>query len=157
MFIPRLTFYSTADIYGFFFHAVSDEEVAVTLEELHSLVRDIWLTRHDSDLEAERLARRKGRPKSVKESQLEEIKLRETEEYRTGLGRSCSPGLLSNSSFVHPVCRSSRSNSSSKCSTIQTVGPERTCFYPATPFHPDIPGRPKSRRSHSSGETLLPS
>ena len=57
-----------------------------TLPELHELVVDVWLTRHDAELEEERAARRKGRPKSTKECKLEDIKLREAEEYRTGLG-----------------------------------------------------------------------
>ncbi|KAI9453419.1 hypothetical protein BJY52DRAFT_1289502 [Lactarius psammicola] len=78
-----------ADFYGFFFHAIPEEEAggggALTLPELHELVADIWLTRHDSELEEERAARRKGRPKSTKECRLEELKLREAEEYRTGL------------------------------------------------------------------------
>ncbi|KAJ7583219.1 hypothetical protein C8J56DRAFT_791301 [Mycena floridula] len=74
---------SFSDFHAFFFHALPSEGV-LTLEELHALVRDKWLTRHDQDLEKERAARRKGRPKSVKELKFEEIKLREAEEYRTG-------------------------------------------------------------------------
>lgn len=58
----------------------------LTLPELHELVSDVWLTRHDAELEEERTARRKGRPKSTKEQKLEEGKLREAEEYRTGMG-----------------------------------------------------------------------
>lgn len=58
----------------------------LTLPELHELVSDVWLTRHDAELEEERVARRKGRPKSTKERKLEEVKLREAEEYRTGMG-----------------------------------------------------------------------
>ena len=62
----------------------------MTLEELHGIIKGIWLTRHDVELEAEQGARRKGRPKSAKEMKLEEIKLREAEEYRTGMGkRTC--------------------------------------------------------------------
>lgn len=49
-------------------------------------MRDIWLPRFDQDLEAEKAARRKGRPKSTKEQKLEEQKLRDIEEYRTGIG-----------------------------------------------------------------------
>ena len=45
------------------------------------------MTRHDDELAEEKAARRKGRPKSVKEVRLEEIKLRESEEYRTGFGK----------------------------------------------------------------------
>ncbi len=36
-------------------------------------------------MQAEQAARRKGRPKSAKENQVEEIKLHDAEEYRTGL------------------------------------------------------------------------
>lgn len=75
---------SQADVYGFFYHALPPEGV-LSLQELHSLVRDAWLTRHDHELEEEKSARRKGRPKSMKEVKLEEIKLRESEEYRTGM------------------------------------------------------------------------
>ncbi|KAF8582782.1 hypothetical protein K439DRAFT_1391365 [Ramaria rubella] len=69
----------------FFYHAIPPAAPAVTLAVLHEIVRDIWLKRHDVELEAERSARRKGRPKSAKQMALEEIVLRETEEYRTGL------------------------------------------------------------------------
>ena len=86
-------FFSTADFYGFFFHAIPEEQqvepgigTVLTLPELHELVSDVWLTRHDAELEEERAARRKGRPKSAKEQKLEEVKLREAEEYRTGMG-----------------------------------------------------------------------
>lgn len=75
----------SADIYSFFYKALPPEGV-LSLEELHLIVRDIWMSRFDSEIEEEKNARRKGRPKSVKEQKLEEIKLREAEEYRTGLG-----------------------------------------------------------------------
>ncbi|KAF8202464.1 hypothetical protein BJ912DRAFT_443443 [Pholiota molesta] len=75
---------SLVDLYGFFFHAVP-EEGELTLEELHHIIRDIWLTRHDDELEREIKARRKGRPKSVQQQKLEEIKMREAEIYRTGM------------------------------------------------------------------------
>ncbi|KAI0289555.1 hypothetical protein BC826DRAFT_1030973, partial [Russula brevipes] len=78
---PRAT-----DFYGFFFHAIPEEHGNVlTLRELHELVSDVWLSRHDAELEEERTTRRKGRPKSTKEQKLEEVKLREVEEYRTGM------------------------------------------------------------------------
>lgn len=60
----------------------------MTLEELHGVVRDVWLTRHDGELEEEKAARRKGRSKSAKEFKLDEEKLREMEEYRTGMGNA---------------------------------------------------------------------
>jgi translation machinery-associated protein 16 len=58
----------------------------LTLEELHHIIREIWLTRFDEELEQEKAARRKGRPKSAKETRLEASKAREAEEYRTGMG-----------------------------------------------------------------------
>ncbi|KAG5353791.1 hypothetical protein C0989_001908 [Termitomyces sp. Mn162] len=73
------------DFYGFFFQALPEEGV-LTLSELHSAIRDVWLSRFDEELEQEQAARRKGRPKSAKEVRLQEIKLREAEEYRTGMG-----------------------------------------------------------------------
>lgn len=73
-----------ADLYGFFYHAMPPEGT-LSLEELHSVISNVWLTRHDEELEQERAARRKGRPKSTKELKLEEIKLRESEQYRTGM------------------------------------------------------------------------
>ncbi|TFK29755.1 hypothetical protein FA15DRAFT_289497 [Coprinopsis marcescibilis] len=75
---------SMADIYGFFFHCIPEEGV-LTLEELHGVVRDVWLTRHDAELAEEQAARRKGRPKSTRESKLEDIKATESEIYRTGM------------------------------------------------------------------------
>lgn len=73
-------------IYGFFFHALPPEGGELSLDELHYVVRDVWLTRHNHEIEAERAARRKGRPKSAKEQKLEELQLREKELYRTGMG-----------------------------------------------------------------------
>ncbi|THH14631.1 hypothetical protein EW146_g5723 [Bondarzewia mesenterica] len=76
---------SLVDFYGFFHHALP-EEGELTLEDMHAIIGDVWLARHDAELEEERAARRKGRPKSVKEMKLEEMKLRESEQYRTGMG-----------------------------------------------------------------------
>ncbi|KAH6915865.1 hypothetical protein BKA70DRAFT_1216178 [Coprinopsis sp. MPI-PUGE-AT-0042] len=73
-----------ADFYGFFYHALPEDGV-LSLEELHGVVRDVWLARHDQDLEEERAARRKGRAKSTRETQLEDTKLLESELYRTGI------------------------------------------------------------------------
>ncbi|KAF9780995.1 hypothetical protein BJ322DRAFT_1082629 [Thelephora terrestris] len=75
---------SQVDVLGFFYSTLPPEG-ELSLDELHLIVRDIWLTRHDKDLEQERAKRRKGRPKSVKEIQIEELNVREAEEYRTGL------------------------------------------------------------------------
>jgi translation machinery-associated protein 16 len=62
------------------------EEGVLSLQDLHHIISDIWLTRFDEDLEKERSARRKGRPKSLKEVKLEQLKLQEAELYRTGMG-----------------------------------------------------------------------
>lgn len=67
----------------------------MTLATLHDIVRDVWLKRHDVALQAEISARRKGRPKTARHMLLEEIKLREAEDYRTGLGVICSVQLNS--------------------------------------------------------------
>ena len=77
----------SVDVLGFFYLTLPPEG-ELSLDELHLIVRDIWLSRHDKDLEQERAKRRKGRPKSVKEMQIEDLKVREAEEYRTGFGSS---------------------------------------------------------------------
>jgi len=74
-----------ADRYAFFFNELPYDVPCLSLEDLHRLVRERWLSRWDADLEQERSLRRKGRPKSTRESELEELKLRDAEEYRTGL------------------------------------------------------------------------
>lgn len=73
------------NIYAFFYQALPPDG-EMSLEELHFVVKEIWLSRLDYELEAERASRRKGRPKSTKEQKLEEQKLRDSEAYRTGLG-----------------------------------------------------------------------
>lgn len=49
----------------------------------------MWLARHDQELELESAARKKGRPKSIKVTNLEDIKAVESETYRTGMGVYC--------------------------------------------------------------------
>jgi hypothetical protein len=82
-----------ADVYGFFFHSLPDKGT-LTLEELHNLIADVWLKRFDEELETERAARRKGRPKSTKEVKIEDMKGREEAEYRTGMGAEISSSPL---------------------------------------------------------------
>ena len=110
----------------------------ISLEDLHSLVKDVWLTRHNAELEEERSARRKGRPKSVKELKLEEIKMREMEEYRVGMGNIF---LLSSSTFCSPyvIIRRPRLDASKKRSTIQAMGPEGFGLHQTTSFYQNIP------------------
>ncbi|KLO08049.1 hypothetical protein SCHPADRAFT_917036 [Schizopora paradoxa] len=77
--------HSQIDKYVFFYHAMPPECEAMSLEELHAVIRDVWLTRHDMELNEEIKNRRKGNPKSAKQSRLENFKAIEAEEYRTGL------------------------------------------------------------------------
>ncbi|ESK94923.1 hypothetical protein Moror_14090 [Moniliophthora roreri MCA 2997] len=76
-------YHSLADFYKFFYNAIPQEGI-LSLADLHDLIANVWLKRYDNELEEERALRRKGRPKSVKETKLEELKLREEEDYRTG-------------------------------------------------------------------------
>ncbi|TRM65345.1 hypothetical protein BD626DRAFT_488480 [Schizophyllum amplum] len=75
---------SLLDFYTFLYEALP-EEGTLELDELHEVVRDGWLTRLDAELEEEQAARRKGRSKSTKEMKLEDLKLQESETYRTGM------------------------------------------------------------------------
>ena len=70
------------------FYSALPSEGELSLNERHLIGWDIWLPRHDEDLKQERAKRRKGRPKSIKEVQIEEPKVWEAEEYKTGLGSS---------------------------------------------------------------------
>lgn len=88
------------DILNFFYTTIPPEGV-LSLEELHLIVRDIWLRRHDEELEIEKAARRKGRPKSTREQKLEETMLREEEVYRTGMGESLA--LLPEKFSIHAL------------------------------------------------------
>jgi translation machinery-associated protein 16 len=73
------------DIYTFFFHALPPTGT-LSLPELHAVVADAWLPRHNAALAAERAKRRPGRPPSAREAQLDAVREREAEEYRSGLG-----------------------------------------------------------------------
>lgn len=120
------------DIYIFFYEALP-EVGEMTLPELHSIVGDVWLTRYDEELEEERRIRRKGRPKSVKEVKLEELRLREAEVYRTGMGDyhySSSPS----GNLMCCLCRSSRSYSSPDRRTFPPLGPKRNRVHPTPAF-----------------------
>ena len=59
------------NIYHFFYQTLPPEG-ELSLDELHFIVRDVWLARFDQEIESEKAARRKGRPKSTKEQKLEE-------------------------------------------------------------------------------------
>ncbi|KAK2463628.1 hypothetical protein APHAL10511_004379 [Amanita phalloides] len=75
---------SLLDVYRFYLRSLPNDRV-LTLNELHHIVRDEWLTRFDDQLNAEQAARRTGRPKSPAHVKMEDLKLREAEQYRTGL------------------------------------------------------------------------
>ncbi|EJU03563.1 hypothetical protein DACRYDRAFT_77207 [Dacryopinax primogenitus] len=69
----------------FFLHALPEDAIALTLSDVHDILRDVWLARFDHLIEAEQAARRSGRPRSTKEDKLLEMKRQNTEEYRTGI------------------------------------------------------------------------
>ena len=132
---------SIVDFYTFLYEALP-EEGELTLEELHAVIRNVWLTRHDQELQEEQAARRKGRPKSAKEIKLEDLKLQESEGYRTGLGASDRLLPLFRSALLHHArlpfrispppsrrrltlhCRSDRPHAPDQCQSVQEVGPE---------------------------------
>ncbi|KAJ7077823.1 hypothetical protein B0H15DRAFT_954828 [Mycena belliarum] len=60
-----------------------DGEV-LSLPQLHAITQ-AWIARDDAALAAEQAARRPGRPKSPRESRIEERRIRESEVYRTGM------------------------------------------------------------------------
>ena len=128
------------DVYGFFYHALPPVGV-LTLEELHAVVRDVWLTRHDDELEQQRSARRKGRPKITREAKLEEINLRETEEYRTGIGESETLHYRVQSSqrtLNNFFQRGPGSHTRTYRRAFSQVGPEGSCLRSAASIHPHI-------------------
>lgn len=73
------------DLSSFFYHAIPPEGT-LSLEDLHMIIRDIWLCRFDSDLESEKTSRRKGRPKSTKEQKIEEQKNTRNRAVQDGYG-----------------------------------------------------------------------
>lgn len=75
-----------ADRFGFWFHALPPDTKALTLDELHGIIGDIWLTRHDEAIQSEKSTRRKGRPPSKREVELQALKIQDEQDYRTGLG-----------------------------------------------------------------------
>ena len=75
-----------ADRFGFFLHALPPDVPALTLPQFHELITDLWLTRHDAAIQHEEATRRKGRPRSAREVALRELKLRDEDEYKSGLG-----------------------------------------------------------------------
>jgi translation machinery-associated protein 16 len=121
------------DLYGFFYNAIPEDGV-LTLGELHQLVRDIWLTRFDAELESHRSARRSGRPKSTKEMKLEELMLREAETYRTGMGTYLIIWL--SSVFLNlDFDRGNRPHTSTNSGVIPKMGSKRSCLHPITAIH----------------------
>jgi hypothetical protein len=131
-----------------FFYNVVPPEGVLSLEELHLIVCDIWLRRHDEELELERAARRKGRPKSTREQKLEETKLREEEVYRTGLGES--PNAIAGVVLNSRAARDPGPDARSERSTIPRVGPEGGWVSTALAFHTNIQNRPGCSYSFSS-------
>lgn len=142
------------DFYGFFFHALP--EGVLTLDELHSLIRDVWLTRHDGELEQERSARRKGRPKSVKETKLEDMKLIEAEAYRTGMGMTMTICMITHVCPDRYPFRGSRLDASYECGAFSSVGPERACICPTAAAYPRIQSTASGRGHFTTRKTSTP-
>ena len=115
------------------------EEGVLSLEDLHSLVKNVWLTRHDHILEEERAARRKGRPKSAKEAMFEEVTLREMEEYRTGMGKRPNSAHSDVPLKPNNISRGTRSDTSRYSPALSTLGQEGTGIHQAASLHPNIP------------------
>jgi len=76
--------HNIVDRHAFFFHALPPEAEALSLAQVHDVVR-MWLTRNDEEIEQEGTVRRKGRPPSTKELKLTQLREFEVEEYRTGM------------------------------------------------------------------------
>jgi hypothetical protein len=60
---------------------------AYDLPSLHELIKDVYLTRNDEELDELKKARRPGRPKAKREIEIEEIKRKENAEYENGFGK----------------------------------------------------------------------
>ena len=73
-------------------------------------MRDVWLSRHDHAIEEEEKTRRKGRPKSAKEMNLENLRLMDEEQYRTGFGE-----FMACSTINHP--KTNRGFGAQSCQT----------------------------------------
>ncbi|KAG8949863.1 hypothetical protein FRC04_008166 [Tulasnella sp. 424] len=73
------------DRFVFFHHALTSDVPSLTLPEIHDIIKDVWLHRHDVAIAEEAATRRKGEPRSSKEDKLLAAKEADKEEYRTGL------------------------------------------------------------------------
>ena len=67
---------------------------------------------------------------------MEEIQLRETEEYRAGIGAS-DPSLPDSARLVR-FSRGSRSDARTYCPFLSQMGPARGLLRSTTSFHPDV-------------------
>lgn len=128
---------ATANVYAYFYHMMPDEGV-LTLPQLHEFIRDGWLSRHDEELAAEKAKRRPGRPKSKREAELEDEKLREAEEYRTGIGeRPLCPHIFHKSLIrVVRCCRGHRPYARRQRCPLPEMGPERGRVHRSLALHP---------------------
>jgi hypothetical protein len=87
------SFFDKVDRYLFFYHVMPPNVPAISLAQLHKIITDTWLKRHDEDLWREQELRYPGRPKTVKEDRILEMQLQDREEYRSGLGLPCFYGV----------------------------------------------------------------
>ena len=88
--------------------------------------------------------RRKGRPKSTKEGKLEQVRLREAEEYRTGMGERAPPRLAQVDIDITLFFASRESirgtglDAPRKRCLVPHVGPTRSRFHPVVAFYSNI-------------------
>ncbi|KAG8997780.1 hypothetical protein FRB94_007463 [Tulasnella sp. JGI-2019a] len=75
----------SSDRHVFFCNAISPDVSCLSLQEVHEIIRDIWLHRHDNILAEEEAKRRKGQPRSMKSERIYGLMEAEKEEYRTGM------------------------------------------------------------------------
>ncbi|KAF7309730.1 hypothetical protein MIND_00344800 [Mycena indigotica] len=72
------------EFYSFIQSRLPPDSTYLSLPEIHAILA-VWVSRHGAEISLEQTARRKGRPKSAKETKLEEVQLREVENYKTGV------------------------------------------------------------------------
>jgi len=126
----------SADVYAFFFYALP-ESGALSLPDLHQLIRDVWLTRLDDEIAQEIAARRQGRPKTTKQQKLEDRKAVETELYRTGMGAY----WLYSVSLRLTRSRGHRFDTPGKRCPLAKVGPNAGRIHRDAAIHPHLQPR----------------
>lgn len=86
-FIKSLIVYVIGERWLWFRYAIEEDRVTVTKPEIYELI-DMYLTRNDEELEELEQNRNKEHrtPKTPRQDFLEALKLREVNEYESGIG-----------------------------------------------------------------------